>query len=408
MARLAQELANLVGSAAALPLDRDAAEALLELPAPALRAIAAQASDLLGAGVGALFVADGIPRAAFPAPLVGVTLSGHPGFAALLADGRSLATGANDADLVRTCQRALQATAARVPGAPRALALPDFGADGDFGAETTAAVIALQQWRGTGGAPGVLGPPEARALREALANTAAPDLFAGSAAPQDPAALPSDSAARLAAIARGICAATGGNPFTRQVRGKTYSYAASHFGETTRFAGRLEAPGGVSYGVRSNAPYWKCNIFGGTCIALAGLPVPTHTLSNGVRHFPRAERFGDALKGRPGWKLVRYLDHRDPSDPTIARRGPRETEEVGALLREMVPGDVFFVDHPGEPGNNGGHTRICVEPAGADDPDAAPAFAQARQHAAAIERNGVSYLTGTRGEIQYWLLRYVG
>lgn len=403
MAKLAPEFGNLVRTTTTLPLDADTAEELLELTAPQLRAIAERASDLLGEGVGTLLVENRVSRASFPAALEAGTLAADPGFEALLAGTRTLGPGATDKGLVRLCQRALQAVAARVAGAPRALALTEWGADADYGAETVSAVTAFQQWRAVAGTPGTIARGEAQALRAALAGTQAPALFTGG----DTGGLPSAGAARLVEVATRICNATLANLFTIRVDGRTYTYAAEYFGVVAALNGHIRAPGGVSYRVRPGDDYWKCNIFGGTCLAVAELPVPTHALSSGVRHFPRAERFGDALAAKRGWTLVAHLDHRDPADPYSAVVGPSQNAEIRALLGQIRPGDVFFVDHPGEPGNNGGHTRICVEAARAGDADVAPSFAQARYDKARFERNGMGRL-GDGQELQFWLLRYVG
>ena len=404
MGKLAPEFANLVTNATTLPLGEDAAEALNERTLPELEAVAGRASDLLGEGLGALLVAQGVRRSGIPSPVTADALARDPGFEAVLEGVKTVGPGEDTPALVVLCQRALQAVAARVADAPRSLALVAWGADGTYGPETSAAVEAFQDWRGlAGGARGVFGRAEARALLDTLAATKAPDLF-----PDDEdVSLPTPGAQRLVEIATRICDATLDAPFSIRIDGRRYSYAAEHFGVEPAMDGHLEAPGGVSYRVRPGDEYWKCNIFGGTCVSLAELPVPTHALSSGSRHFPRAERFGDALAAKRGWTRVRHLDHRDPADPTRAVAGPQQDEEIRALLREIRPGDLFFVDHPGKPGDDGGHTRLCVEAARPDDPDAAPRFAQARRDKARIEADGVDRL-GAGEEIQFWVVRYTG
>jgi hypothetical protein len=380
---------------AVLPLDDLAAQPLQALTLPTLRVIARQAVDLLGDGVGTLLVELGLPATDLPAPLTAAELAAAPGFAALLA---GTALERNDANrlLARAIQRGLQALAARCRDAPRALRLTSWGSDGSFGDEAIAAVRSFQEWRQLP-VSGRFGAAEARTMQAVLGATTAPKLFD---AGHDVSVL-GGGAQRIAAIARSLCAATTEARYTRRVDGVSYSYYAAQFG-TAPTPGWLRAPGGVAYEV-SSSPFWKCNIFGGTVLALAGLSVPTFEVGR-YRHFPRAERFGDALASRPGWKLVTYLDHRDPDDPSRARTSRALDGQIKALLQSMKPGDLFFVDHPGAPGNDGGHTRVCTRAAQSADRDAAPEFAQARSDAAQVLRNGMAALGGGR-EIQFWLLR---
>lgn len=210
---------------------------------------------------------------------------------------------------------------------------------------------------------------------------------------------------RIIEIARGLAEAAE-EPFTIRVGGQTYSYLASHFGVEPAFTGLLKAPGGVAYSVRPAHNYWKCNIFGGTVLALAEVPVPTHSVGR-FRHFPRAERFGDALARSRGWKKIFHLDHRDPANTEQALVGEAQNEAIKAMLAAIRPGDVFFADNPGPPGSDGGHTRICIEPAAAGDADVAPLFAQARYPSAMLQRDGMTRVAFGR-QIQFWVLRYVG
>ena len=320
-----------------------------------------------------------------------------------LLDGRlSLARGQTSA-LVVLVQRALQAVAARFPGAPSELALPVWGADAVYGGEVSAAVEALKAWRALGSGGESFGHVEARALLDLFEQTEAPDLFA----PIEQHPQQSAGAQRLVEIANAICDATGAAPCALRSAGKTYTYTAAHFGVPGAEKGTLTAPGGVGYGTAPGSnEYWKCNIFAGSVIALAELPVPTFAVGR-YQHFPRAERFGAKLARKPGWRLVSHLDHRDPADPTVAVSGPAYDAEIEALLDAMQPGDLFFVDHPGEPRGGGGHCRVCVAPAREGDPNHAPAFAQAREDAARVERDGIDELGGGN-EIQFWQVRYEG
>ncbi len=379
-----------------LPLDDLAAQPLQALLRSTLRIVARQAVDLLGPGVGTLLVELGVARADLPAPITAGELTATPGFADVVAGRRVVGKASPDRLLARAVQRSLQALAARCPDAPRALILSRWGSDGGFGDESVIAMRAFQEWRELP-VTGSFGVADTRVMPAVLAATVAPDLFD---AGHDVTVLGA-GAQRIAGIAQRLCAATPTAPYQRRVDGVTYAYHAAQFG-TSPTPGMLRAPGGVAYAT-SHSPYWKCNIFGGTVLALAELPVPTFEVGR-FRHFPRAERFGDALARKPGWTLVGYLDHRDPRAPSTARTGRTQDAQIKAMLQAMRPGDVFFVDHPGVEGNDGGHTRICTRAAQRADADAAPEFAQAQHDRAGLRRDGLAALAGGR-ELQFWHLR---
>lgn len=379
-----------------LPLDDLGAQPLQSLTLPTLRVIARQALDLLGAGVGTLLLELGLPRVDLAEPMHAADLVAAAGFADVLAGRKTVGKDSPDRLLARAIQRSFQALAARNPAAPRKLILPTWGADGGFGDESILATRAYQEWRELP-VTGVFGVAEARTMPAVLAASPAPDLFD---AGHDVSILGA-GAQRIVAIAQKIVAATAARPYTRRVEGVTFSYTAERFGVPTT-PGLLRMPGSVAYDT-GTSPYWKCNLFGGTVLGLAELPVPTFEVGR-YRHYPRAERFGDLLARKPGWQLVTFLDHRDPTDPEIARTGRTQDTQIKTMLLGMKPGDVFFVDHPGPPTNDGGHTRICTRPAQKNDRDCAPEFAQARADAAHVERNGMDRLSGGN-ELQFWHLR---
>lgn len=395
MPRLPALFSDLVTSSP-LPIDSEA-EALAELHVRDLRLVAERGSDLLGAGVGHLLAYLGVPATSVPPPITAASLRATPGYGGLLIGERTLAAGAQDAALVRACQRALQATAARIPEAPLELALATWGADGSAGAEMTRAIEGLRAWRHLPPKPH-LDAACATELLALLASTSPPDLFAW-------APVSTSGARAIVTIARGICAA-GSAPYVVRLHGRAYAFTAAHFGTRAPEDGWLVAPDGVRYRLKPGLDQWKCNIFGGVVIALADLPVPTHRVGTD-RHYPRAERFGPLLAHKPGWTMVQALDLRDPADPTTALTGAAQDDAVRGLLQATLPGDLLFVDHPGDPRDGGGHTRVCVEAAAPDDPDAAPLFAQAREDAAREVRDGLSRLGGGQ-EIQLWLVRWTG
>jgi hypothetical protein len=388
---------------APLPLTAtDAWASFEDKPARELKVVLGQALNLLGEGMGHVMVEGGLARSEIPALLTAQTLKENQGFAALLTAPTGQAV--NGATM-RLVQSALQAVAARIPASPAALRLSGWGADGAWGQETMAALSAFQKAQGLV-VDGKVGPQVAQRLIDLLTTAPVPDFWKPVASSE----VISAGARRIVAAAQAIVAATPERPYQPVVDGRTYRYYAALFGTPAAENGRLEAPGGVSYGLRlGSPPIWKCNVFAGTCIALAGLPSGAFRWHNTVTtlHFPRAEQFGPRLASKPGWTLVRALDHRDPEDEAQPLVGTRQNAEIAELLGLVRPGDLLFVDHPGEPGNDGGHCRVAVEAAAPHDPDVAPAFAQARQLQAAIERDGLQELGGGR-EIQFWLLRYTG
>lgn len=384
------------------PVDADRASGFVLQTAATLRVIADQGLDLLGVGMGGVLAEGGVAAERIKAPMTAARLRAAPGTAAIL-EGQTLEPGEKSKAVI-WIQRALQAIGARIDGADTALLLGNWGADADFGGETTAGVKAMQVRLGLT-TDGKVGPKFMRGLIDALDATQPPDLFEG----VDPTALISAGARRLVAIANAICAAPVDAPYTQRVDGKTFSYVARVFGTEAHERGTLMAPGGASYGLRPGTEYWKCNIFAGTVIALGDLPVPSFRWSNRATslHFPRAEKFGDRLAAKPGWHMVMYLDHRDPEDETQALRGHSQQTDISEMLLAARPGDLLFVDHPGRPGEDGGHCRVCVASADPNDSDLAPAFAQARSDAAKIERDGLSEL-GDGAELQLWLVRNTG
>lgn len=392
-------------AAEALPLAADSGEALEIFSVPQLRGMVQRAHNLLGNGMGPVLVELGLGRAEIPELITAEALRTHPGFAEVMAGTRPLRVGEPDAELVRIAQHALQAVSVRVPGAPEEMRLATWGADGDFGGETRKAISAMRQWLGAGwtAAPASeLGADEARLLAELLDVRPVPKLWAE--LPRAP--LTEQASRRIVDIAVDICESTADVPYTRRVDGRIYRYTAKLFGVQVLADGLLTAPGGVAYGLRKGDHYWKCNIFAGAVLSLAEVPVPTFAVGP-HRHYPRAERFGPRLAEKPGWKLIHYFDHRDPQNPEVAVPGEQQDAQIRRLLGDTRLGDLLFVDHPGEPGDNGGHTRICTAPVRPDDPDDAPMWAQGSSDRALERRDGMTMLGGGQ-ETQFWLLRYQG
>ena len=356
-----------------------------------LEIVARQASALLDSGMAHQLVDRGVAPGLIPSSTTGLLEA--------LTRVETVSRQTRASEPIGRVQQAMQAIAAAVPDAPRPLALPTWGTDGSFGGESVAATQAFRSW---------MGLPQSDEVDDRMAGEMVRVLQ--EASPYDPwsvfgdVEIPSYQAQRIVHIARSICAASAEHPFSVKVGGKTYTFTKDHFGWEPVDQARLEFPGGVGYGLSRG--YWKCNIFGGGVLSLAGCPVPTFPV-NDWRHYPRAEKFGDSLAAKRGWTSTTHLDHRDPQDETQALAGPEHDEEIRVLLLDMQPGDIFFADNPGEPGNEGGHARICVRPADPSDPDMAPLFAQASQPAALERRDGMDRL-GEGQTLQLWLVRFTG
>src|SRR5689334_1936766 len=99
---------------APLPLDDFEAQPLQGLTRPQLRVIARQAVDLLGPGVGTLFVELGVVASDLRAPLETGHLRASSAWTSVLTGMQRIARGLADRELARLGQRALQAIAARV------------------------------------------------------------------------------------------------------------------------------------------------------------------------------------------------------------------------------------------------------------------------------------------------------
>lgn len=403
MAALPALFTELLLEPGGLPLGDDAEEALEALSRVDLETIALQAVDTLTSGFGNTLVELGVPREKVPKPIEVADLRGHAGFAQVVAGERSLSIEDTDPDLTRVIQRGLQALTARVAGAPAALALSCWGVDGIYGDEVAAGIEAFQRWQKLP-CDQKFGADDAKALLGLLEKHRAPVLFI--VPPPEPDVLPGSDAESIVKVARALCDAKD-EPFSLRIDGRTYQYLSTDFAVEPPGKNRLlRAPDGVAYSIRQGHGYWKCNIYGGMVLAMAELPVPTFRAGK-FRHYPRAERFGSKLAKKRGWKLVRYLDHRKPEDPNYPLIGEQQDAEIRDLLNRCLPGDLLFVDHPGKPGEDGGHTRVCVESVVPEDRerDAAPLWAQASREGAVCRRDGLAKLGGG-AEIQFWLLRY--
>jgi hypothetical protein len=159
---------------------------------------------------------------------------------------------------------------------------------------------------------------------------------------------------------------------------------------------------GVDRVMASLTNRWKCNLFGGNALAAAGFEPPRygnrnrgeypvaeswHHWSTPTAEFrDRARQDGEVVVDHARRTGTRSrFDLADEVRPTAIHDPAARRARVEALLARVQPGDVVTVDHPGPPGSDGGHVRICV----GRDEQGRPLFAQASQMSAEVRAEAI-------------------
>ncbi len=331
------------------------------------RAIATRYADTLEAGVGSwlrsLLQNLGSPNTSIALPIANLSSE-----TALLNGQITLPDSGRRQAAVRSVQRALIALASRTQQLD--LMLPQFGADGDYGNETTQAVRAFQ---GKNGLP-VTGKVEvttARALDQALRQTQAPGILM--AMPQD-------------LVRAAIELSTPPVSLSYGVEQPWINIDPSHNVPPDRpfdfLAGR-----------------WKCNLFGGNVLRKGGYEPPFFG-NQGKGEYPNANqwfKWSDRESARFGNRVhFEWIDE-------VAVAALPEEERMGAIARlwsKVQPGDFVMADHVGSEIQDGGHTRVAT--ASHFDEDGTIDFAQAHFEQAVIEREAPDQVFF---EETLWLLR---
>jgi peptidoglycan hydrolase-like protein with peptidoglycan-binding domain len=306
--------------------------------------IASRYADAMDSGVGSALqqLANDLgSRASVALPIA--NLANAPG----LLNGSVTLSSSNNRDhaYVPIVQRALMALASRNNNTD--LMPLKYGADGDFGDETTNAVKAFQQSQSLP-VTGSVDMATAQALDAALRKTNVPPIFAGTVTPSTP-QLSDVKDAALALI---------------QVRGAAYGQSQPWQNIDPRHAMAYDYHRPLFTDLPQLTGVWKCNLFACATLAAAGFE-PPYFGNQGHGEYPvanqlykwsdtYASQFGNASAVR--FNLRAEIDPSQYSDPDALAAATK------AVLETAQPGDLIIVRHPGG-GNaaDGGHCRVCIE-----------------------------------------------
>jgi hypothetical protein len=279
---------------------------------------------------------------------------------------------------VVTVQRALMALANRLEKPE--LMLPSWGADGDFGGETVAAVEAFQGMRGlpkTGKVDG----NTARALDAALRGTNVPVVFG-----------PNNLGPTGADMVKAA-------EFLIAEHGNHYGVDQAWFNLDPNHSLPANVPLG---GLKGK---WKCNLFACNTVYKAGFEPPYYG-NRGRGEYPNANqlfKWSDKYAAKYGnkthFKLVDELAIQSLEEVS----GPeRVKERLTALLRRAEPGDMIIVDHRGDEVADGGHCRVVMSNGMTEGGDGNIPCAQASRASGQIRDEELYKFTG---EEKIWVLR---
>ncbi|MGB3638980.1 MAG: peptidoglycan-binding domain-containing protein [Rivularia sp. (in: cyanobacteria)] len=274
---------------------------------------------------------------------------------------------------VRNIQRCLIALASR--NQVLDYMLPEYGADGIYGGETTKAVKAFQQHNSIT-ITGKVDAYTAKLLDEALKTTNVPgSLFA---TPKD-----------IVNAAKELCSGD----------------IAQYYGVPQPWINndpKHNVPVDIHFNYLVNR--WKCNLFGGNVLRKAGYEPPYYedNTDNGKGEYPNANqwyKWTDKYALRQG-NPVRFELIAQVAAHSFSRSEARS--KIHQLFTLIQPGDFLMVDHQGNITQDGGHTRVAVK----SDFHASGkvSFAQARYDKAMILDESVEDLVH-KDEENIWLMR---
>jgi peptidoglycan hydrolase-like protein with peptidoglycan-binding domain len=288
---------------------------------------------------------------------------------ALLNGQVTLPAGGRRHPSVRNLQRALIALASRTQQLDQML--PLFGADGDYGSETTQAVKAFQQRNGLP-ITGNVDVRTAKALDQAVRQTHVPGIMSATAR---------DLVIAAIELSSGSVA---------------LNYGVPHPWVNTD----------PNHNVPVNRPFthlinrWKCNLFGGNVLRRGGFEPPYYN-NQGRGEYPNANqwhKWSDKYARQFGNKVhFQLIDEVAPD--TIPDQEERR-RAIASLLSKTQPGDFLMQDHHGDQVADGGHTRVAV----ANDfvISGTVSFAQAQFSQAEIQQEGIDDVIFSEN---LWLLR---
>ncbi|HEY9624080.1 MAG TPA: peptidoglycan-binding protein [Crinalium sp.] len=330
------------------------------------KAIATAYADTLEAGVGSQLRA--LLRRLGNTTEVATPILNLADNAALLSGQLILPDSGRRHFSVRHVQRALIALASRTN--QLAYMLPQAGADGDYGNETTLAVRAFQQKHGLS-VTGKVDGKTAKAIDQELRKTQAPGIM--TATPED-----------IVRAAIELC--TGSVALNYGVPQPWVNLDPNH-----------SVP--VDRPFMSLTNRWKCNLFGGNVLRKGGYEPPYYG-NQGKGEYPNAnqwfkwsDKYGPRFGNRVHFQLI---------DEVAVSSMPWEEAKraIAVFLAKAKPGDFLMQDHPGSQVADGGHTRVAT--ATRFTIDGTVSFAQAQYDQAGIQQEGVDDLMGSE---TIWLLR---
>ncbi len=146
---------------------------------------------------------------------------------------------------------------------------------------------------------------------------------------------------------------------------------------------------------------WKCNLFGGNALYVAGFEPPYYG-NKGKGEYPNANqfwKFSDKYASKYGnkshFKMVGELNVESLS---YEERGAA----IAKLLKSAQPGDLLMVDHLGKEVTDGGHTRVVMSNELGPNGEGRIHSAQATFDGATVRAEGLSAFTN---EEHIWILR---
>ena len=297
-----------------------------------------------------------------------------------LADDRDLLNGqiilpdsGRNHPSVRNIQRGLIALASRTKVLN--YMLPEYGADGIYGGETTKAVKAFQEDYLLP-VTGKVDAHTAKALDKALQDTRAVGIMV--ATPQD-----------IVDAATEFC--TGDIALYYGVPQPWINNDPKH-----------NVPVDIRFDYLINR--WKCNLFGGNVLRKGGYEPPFYkdNTNDGKGEYPNANqwfKWTDKYASRYG-NPVRFELISEVPASSLSESEARK--KIGQLFSLIQPGDFLMVDHPGSGVQDGGHTRVVVK---SDFQRLGTvSFAQARYEKAMILEESVDDLIRKQEET-IWLMR---
>ena len=329
------------------------------------KAIATQYADTLEAGMGSWLRA--LLKSLGSSTSVAIPIA-NLGSDALLNGQITLPDSGRKHPAVRSVQRALIALASRTQVLE--YMLPQFGADGDYGGETTQAVKAFQKNHALS-VTGKVDGATAKAIDLALRQTQVPGIM--SATPAD-------------LVRAAIALTTDPVAFNYGVEQPWVNTDPSHAVFTDRPFDFLKGR-------------WKCNLFGGNVLRKGGYE-PAFFGNQGKGEYPNANqwyKWSNKDAAQHGNKVhFQWVAEVAPETLTDAEK----QVAIADFLSKVQPGDFVLADHLGAGVQDGGHTRVAVS--SNFSIDGTVAFAQAHFDKAVIEQEGADQLFAQE---KIWLLR---